>query len=70
MEYVELDPRVYKSDYLGKKFQPMPRKKRGSDYAVIDTKLEDSNDRLIWDNLKYIQSFEKFYPTSEVTDLG
>jgi len=47
VEYVELDPRVYKSDYLGKKFQPMPRKKRGSDYAVIDTKLEDSNDRLI-----------------------
>ncbi|KAL5271358.1 hypothetical protein ACHWQZ_G001859 [Mnemiopsis leidyi] len=55
VEYVELDPRVYKSDYHGKKFQPMPRKKRNgnhdhggnSDYAVIDTNMETSNDRLI-----------------------
>jgi len=47
VEYVELDPRVYKSDYRGKKLQPMPRRKHNSDYAVIDTKLEDSNDRLI-----------------------
>ena len=51
VEYVELDPRVYKSDYNRRKGsgkpEPMPRKKHSASYASIDTThnnndLEDS----------------------------